>query len=96
MTNYDEYSSVFPLRSNLCTHFILEVKSRLEEAKVNSQGRATKERHPGWVYAPNGTPCMGKSYIQQIISWIPVLFAFAHLGRVFKIVKISETVLRYS
>ena len=48
-----------PLRSNLCTHFISEVKGRLEEAKANSPGQSDEGAAP-WVgirpewYALNG------------------------------------------
>ena len=88
MTNYDEYSSVFPLRSNLCTHFILEVKSRLEEAKVNSPGQSDEGTAP-WVGIRTEWYAL---YGQKLHTVNNILysstFCFCHLGGVFKIVKI--------
>ena len=68
--------------ANLCTHFISEVKGRLEEAKANSPGQSDAGVAP-WVgirpewYALNGQ----KPHTKKITSLIPVLFAFAHSGR---------------
>ena len=63
--------------ANLCTHFISEVKGRLEEAKANSPGQSDEGAAP-WVGI---RPEWAKAAYKRITSLIPVLFAFAHSGR---------------
>ena len=68
--------------------------NRLEEAKANSPGQSDEGAAPWVDIRPEWYAMNGQKPHTIKIYWIPVFFTFAYSGRVFKILKINETVLR--